>query len=368
MGSLYLRGSTYWLKYYDSNGRPIRESSKSKVKAVATRLLKHREGEIASGKAPGIHFEKTTFDELSKDILTDYKVNAKKSLDRAELSVRHLAEFFGGTKAMSITTPRIKTYIERRMEAGAANATINRELACLRRLLNLGAKCTPPKVAQVPFIPMLAEDNVRKGFFEYQDFVAIREVLPEYLRGYLTFGYRSGWRAGEIRNLTWAQVDRANGIVRLEPGSTKNKQGRTLYLDDELKAVIEDQWIMRKRGKSISPYVFVNPEGTDRIRDPRNAWRTAAKKIGKPWLLFHDLRRTAVRNLCRAGVNERIAMAITGHKTRAVFDRYNIVSESDLRMATERQAAYLEAQSGRLGTVSGTVALKDKREAAEVSK
>ena len=133
-----------------------------------------------------------------------------------------------------------------------------------------------------------------------------------------------GWRRSEIRDLTWNQVDRQNGLVRLDPGTTKNNQARTVYLDDELQEVIERQWEARKKTGPFTPYVFPNSEGTDKIRDPRYAWRTAAKKIGKPWLIFHDFRRSAVRNMVRAGVPERVAMSVSGHKTRSVFDRYNI--------------------------------------------
>ena len=386
MGMIYKRGKTYWIKYY-RNGKPYRESTRSKKEADAKRLLKKREGEISGGKLPGIYFDRVRFDELAEDFLRDYRVNQKKSLVRAQESVNHLKETFEGVRVTDITTPRINAYIEQRQEStwvcnqcektfptkkiedtenpicphceskdvlvkGAANATINRELAALKRMLNLGAQQTPPKVDRVPFIPMLKENNTRKGFFEHGEFLALRDALPDYLKGFATFGYHTGWRVSEIADLTWAQVDRDQGIVRLEVGETKNDEARTVYMDDELKAVITKQWEIRKRNEMLLPYVFLNEHGTDKVKRFDKAWKTACKNAGIGIRFFHDFRRTAVRNMVRSGIPERVAMTIAGHKTRSVFDRYNIVNDTDLRLAAEKQQTYLESC---VGTISGTV-------------
>lgn len=247
-------------------------------------------------------------------------------------------------KVTQINTPKINEYIQKRLGEGAMNATINRELAALKRMFNLGARQTPPRVDRIPHIPMLKENNVRKGFFEHGDFLALRDALPEYLKGFATFGYKTGWRKAEIETLTWSQVDREQGIVRLEPGDTKNDDGRTVYLDSELQEVFKAQWEKRKAAKKILPYVFPNEDGTDRIKDFRGAWQKACKESEVGKRLFHDLRRTAVRNMVRSGIPERVAMMISGHKTRSVFDRYNIVSDSDLKLAASRQEAYLKSQ------------------------
>lgn len=252
-----------------------------------------------------------------------------------------------------ITSPKIEDYIESRLEEGAANATINRELSALKRMLNIGARPTPPKVDRVPYIPMLKENNTRKGFFEHAEFVALSDNLPEYLKGFVTFGYKTGWRFSEITGLTWNQVDLDNGIVRLEVGDTKNDSARTVYLDDELQEVFQKQWERRKSGKKILPYVFPNKTGTGKIRQLKNGvWQTACKKVGIGNKLFHDFRRTAVRNMVRAGIPEVIAMKISGHKTRSVFDRYNIVNDTDLQLASQKQAVYLQTQKD---TISSTV-------------
>jgi len=343
MGTIYKRGSTFWVKYY-RNGKPFYESAGSAKETDAKRLLKRREGEISQGKLPGIYFDKVQFDELADDFLTDYRVNQRKSLVRAERSVGHLKGFFRGYRVTQITTPRIQAYIEDRLDEGAANATVNRELAALKRILNLAAQQTPPKVDRVPHIPMLKENNIRKGFFEHGDFVALRNALPSHLKGFITFGYKTGWRVSEIASLTWNQVDLDQGIVRLEAGQTKNNEGRTVYLDEELKEAFSEARKIRKKSAKLLPYVFLNTKGTDRVKRFDKAWATACDtaKIGNR--LFHDLRRTAVRNMVRAGVPERVAMMVSGHKTRSVFDRYNIVSDTDLKMAAQRQEEYLKAQ------------------------
>jgi integrase len=362
MGSIYRRkwkdkdgntktGEILWIKYYDRNGKPIRESTGSTKDSDAKRLLKRREGEISSGKLPGIYFDRVKFDELAEDFLSDYRINGK-DVVRAKLSIKHLKPEFEGMRVTAITTPKIKSYIERRLAGGAANATINRELAALKRMLNIGSNQTPPRVDKVPYIPMLKENNVRKGFFEHDQFLALRDAMPEHLKGFVTFGYKVGWRISEISNLTWSQVDLKQGIVRLEAGETKNHEARTVYLDDELQEIFGQQRKLRKKLGTALPYVFLNHDGTDRVKRFDKAWRTACKKAKIGVRLFHDFRRTAVRNMVRAGVPERVAMMISGHKTRAVFDRYNIVSDADLRLAAQRQAEYLESVTG---TVTGTV-------------
>jgi len=351
MGSIYRRGNNYWIQYY-RNGKPYRENTKSHKEADAKRLLKKREGEISDGKLPGIYFDRVKFDELAEDFLRDYRINQKKSLDKAGRSANHLKKHFEGYPIPQITTPNNQAYIEQRFEEGAANATINRELSALKRMLNLGAKQTPPKVDRVPYIPMLKENNVCKGFFEHAEFVAFRAELPDYLKGFVTFAYKTDWRVSEITALTWNQVDLDNGIVRLETGETKNDESRTVYLDDELQKIFHSQREARKRSQKLTPYVFLNMDGTGQISDFRGSWNKACKdaKIGKR--LFHDFRKTAVRNMIRSGVPERVATMISGHKTRSVFERYNIVNDADLKLAAQKQETYLQAQKD---TISNTV-------------
>ena len=291
----------------------------------------------------------------------------------------HLRPFFGHMKAAQVGTAVIRKYIEGRQQpqkraygekgeiereyGPASNATINRSLALLKRAFNLGKKATPPKVGAVPFIPMLAEDNVRKGFFEHEAFLAIRRELPEEIRPVVTFAYYTGCRRGEILALQWSQVDLAERVVRLEPGETKNDEARTIAMLPDLYEMFEIQREKHDTYYPGSPYVFSRADGSP-ILDFRTAWESACKAAGlvtavgdkqKPARLFHDLRRTGVPNLVRAGVPERVAMTISGHKTRSVFDRYNIVTESDLKDAARRLGDYLAAKGTPEGTLEGRI-------------
>jgi integrase len=209
------------------------------------------------------------------------------------------------------------------------------------------------KLVTRPHIPMLTEDNARRGFFEWEQFSAVRARLKPVLQAIATTAYYTGWRTrSEILTLQWANVDRQAGVLRLDVGSTKNGRGRTFRYGPivELKAAIDAQWTaheaLKKQG-TICPWVFQRRTGKP-VRSFRKAWRAACKAAGCPGRIPHDLRRTCVRNLTRAGVTDTIAMTLTGHKTRSIFQRYDIVSEADLDTA----AAKLQTL---VGTISGTI-------------
>jgi integrase len=332
MGCVYQRGRIFWIKY-SLHGRPCHESSHSTKEGDAKRLLKKRLGGIEEGRFHGVDAEKIALKTLLEDMITDYKMNSKRSLVKAERNKKHLLDFFKDARAREVTTDRVKAFIVHRQARHVSNAEINRELAALKRAFNLALHAE--KIFRKPYIPMLKEDNVRKGFFEHKEFLAVRKALPEHLKAAATFGYITGWRKEEILGLRWNQVDRKAGTVRIDPGVTKGGEGRTIFLDGELKEVIET----RSRERRLDcPYVF-HRKGKP-IRDFRKSWDKALEAAKLQGMLFHDLRRTAVRNMVRAGVSERVAMMISGHRTRSVFDRYNIVNGADLREAARRVDTY----------------------------
>ena len=340
----------FWIKYY-RNGKAYRESSKTTKEDEAKKLLKLREGEIAKGKLPGIYFEKITFEELAEDLKRDYLLNKRKSCIRVEESIAHLGRFFAGYKVPRITSDRVQAYIQLRLSEGAKNATINRELAALKRMLSLGAKQTPPKVDRVPYISTLHEGNVRTDFLEHEEYLALMEKLPEYLKPVVSFAYTYAWREGEILKLEWKNVDLKNRTIRLEPGTTKNDKGRTIFLNDEMLEMFKRLFAQRRID---TPRVFLR-DGKP-IKDFRKAWLTACEDANLEGKMFHGLRRTAIRNLVRSGVTETVCMAISGHRTRSVFDRYNITSDRDLKEATLKLSAYIQEQKNpAMGKVSGKV-------------
>ena len=167
-----------------------------------------------------------TFDELARDLITDYEVNRRKSLPMMAGKIRnHLTPFFTGRRVHAITTADVQAFIQQRLGEGASNAEINRELAALKRMFSLGLRAE--KIAKKPYIPKLEEDNARQGFFERWEFDAVLAKLPAFLRSPLTFAYLTGWRVrSEILPLTWDRVDLDTGTVRLYRGTTKNKDGR----------------------------------------------------------------------------------------------------------------------------------------------
>jgi integrase len=192
---------------------------------------------------------------------------------------------------------------------------------------------------------------VRQGFFEPWEFDAVLTKLPDYLRPPLSFAYYTGWRVqSEILSLRCEQIDLEAGTVRLYHGTTKNKDGRVIALPHVLRQILDQQWQEHISQYPDCPWVF-HKEG-ERMLTFYKTWKRACKDAGLSGKLSHDFRRTAVRNLVRAGVPERVAMMITGHKTRDIFDRYNIVSAGDLEEAARRIDERIASQTvTNLGTI-----------------
>ncbi|MGA2119202.1 MAG: tyrosine-type recombinase/integrase [Bryobacteraceae bacterium] len=288
----------WWIKY-SAGGQVFRESSKSQKYGDAERLLKTRIGEMVTGAFHGPRIERTTVEQLLDDVLLDYKTNGK-AVRFARAAIEHqLRPYCRGRRATAVSTEVVKKYVgfRRGSDQGtrpyrgrlnevkqipitpACNATINRELALLKHGFYLAWKSTLRKVVSVPHIPMLEEHNVRKGFFEHEQFFAMRVALPAYLRPVLTFAYYTGCRRGEILALQWSQVDLMERLVRLEPGTTKNHEARNLPLTTELYETLAMQQSIRDTKFPTCQWVFFNESG-GKIGRFQRSWRTACEAAG----------------------------------------------------------------------------------------
>ena len=346
-GLIYRRGTIWWCQYY-VRGKRYRETSESANRADAVRLLKKRIGEAAAGKPIGPDVEKTTLADLKQMLLDDYEANGRRArVIKAPLA--HLVEYFGADcRAVDITSDRLTAFTADRQKESAKNSTINRALAALKRAFTLAERAG--KVGSRPYFPMLREDNRRKGFFEHDDYLALLEQLPEELKSAIQTAYITGWRiTSEILTRQKHHVDLEAGWLRLDPGESKNGEGRMFPLTPELRAVLEAQ-LERTRTLEVEkgqilPWLF-HRDG-HRIHTFRRSWLTACKNAGLPGRIPHDFRRTAVRNLERAGVPRSAAMAMVGHKTEAIYRRYAIANETMLRDGAARLAVLHQTDTAR---------------------
>lgn len=330
-GGIYPRpNGKFQIAYYDQTGRKIRETFGSYEKAA--KMLQRRQTQKDAGV---LEVERRTkVDELA----ASYLLYAKNSKPKSAYWIKlvwdaHLKGFFSGRMASRVSTDLIAEYIAQRLDEGVQSSTVNRELQVLRAMFRQGMEATPPKIHSVPkFPPKLAEPNARAGFLRAADYEKLMEACNKpVLRALITVAYTYGLRKGELLRLRVKQLDFESKTIHLFAGETKSGEGRTVGMTqevyDKLKACATD--------KGPEDVVFTWPGGKP-VRDLRGSWETLTKAAGLPGLLLHDLRRTAARNLVRAGVERDTARRITGHKTDSIFSRYNIVSEEDLLDAARK--------------------------------
>lgn len=337
MGQIRKRGNIYWIRYY-SNGRRIEESSESSKWDDARDLLRTREGDISKGVPVTAASTKLTFDAAAADVVTDYTTNKKRSTAEVERRIKlHLTPFFKGRKLSSITSTDLRKFVAARLEAKASPAEINRELAIVRRAFRLAA-ADDRYHGRVPKFPMLQERNTRQGFFDDAMVDAVIGHLPVAVQPVVRFAYITGWRVqSEILPLEWRHVDQKAEEIRLEPGTTKNQAGRVFPFTDALRALVVALWAEHEalRQKGVICRSVFHRNGKP-IKGFRASWASACTAAGLPGRIPHDLRRSAVRNMERAGLSRSVAMQLTGHKTEAVYRRYAITSEADLREGVDR--------------------------------
>lgn len=362
-GRIFTRAGTssLWIAYYH-RGKEIRESVDKYLRDNgvvrpatdndAEKLLKLRLTHIGAESLGlrafvGPSQDRVLVSDLLDALEADLTLRQVRSLKGIQSHLKQVSNGLGDRRAIDVSAETVDRYIELRLseKERPAAATVNRETGLLAQAFKLGVE--RKRISVAPKIRKLSEKgNARQGFFEKADFQKLHSNLPDHLKGFVQFAYYSGWRKGEVCSIEWGDVDIAGKVIRLRPENSKTSESRILMLEGELWDVITQQWAVREyknRDKTFAMSLYVFHHNGKPIGDIRKSWEAACKAANLKGKLFHDLRRTAVRNMVRAGVPERVAMTISGHKTRAIFDRYNIVNEEDLRKAMKQTQTYLSA-------------------------
>ena len=328
----------WWTKIY-SHGRPIRESTGTDDRTAAERILRERLDRADKG-LPVVRLHTVLLTELLDDLPAHYDTTGRRNPRETKRRLVPLRNYFSGWKAAEVDAAAWDRYVvERRRRDQVSNATLNRALCFVLRAFRLGLE--RHKVAQVPIIHTLKESAPRQGFLERADFEAIVTHLDPVVALGCRIAYTLAWRRGEVLTLERRHVNLETGALTLE--KTKNGDARRAYLPADLVAELREHLakvdaLQVRRGR-VFRRVFVYTDGPWVGREVgafRVAWARACKAAGRPGTIFHDLRRSGIRNMVRNGVSETIAMRISGHRTASTFRRYNITSDEDLRAVAAR--------------------------------
>lgn len=360
---LKVKGCRFWYAQHVHNGKQVRVSTRTEKKMEALAFLRKLMADRDEGRAPMTNARKLFYADLRRGLLDNYVERGNKSLrttasgEDSIIGLKPLDTFFGydaahpGPTVGTINTETSRTFARQRLAEGAGNATINRSLACLRRMLHIAHE--DGRIQFVPKIRLLKEPPARNGFLELEKFEELVALLPTHLKPLIVFLYWCGVRVGEALQIEWPQVDLDARLIQLEEEQTKNAEARVVPLPAILVMMLKEitpkagrvfdgtnlrvEWQKGCAACGLGTRTLVEPEDEDSYQ-----WY---KYEG---LIVHDLRRSAVRNLVNSGVPERVAMKISGHKTRAVFDRYHIVNADDVTNAMRRVELNGVATSERL--------------------
>lgn len=360
-GTLKQFNEIWWIRYR-VDGRERWESLRTKSEREAEKKAAVIEDRIGRGEHTSADARRLTFKDLETALLTDYRKRQLRSLRRLEVALTHLRDAFGTVRALGITAERISSYEVERLDAGAARATVNYELAALRRMFRLAVKGR--RLISAPSIVIHDPHNARQGFFEPDDFAAVLKELPPYLKPVMRFAYLTSWRvASEVVPLLWSHVDLREGVLWLDGDASKNYEPRDFPFASlpELAQLIKAQraatTALERATGEIIPYVF-HRDGRP-IKSYRGAWEGACARAARggsseplaplvrPALvgkLVHDLRRSAIRHFDRAGIPRSIAMELSGQKTESIYERYNITNGADKRAGLAKLDAHTKAE------------------------
>jgi integrase len=390
-GSIYRHTDGRWMYSIMHNGKRLSKSLGTRDEEEALKnyqkVRNNFMGRIDRGELEPSTAANVMLDEILDDYITHVKQNNHKSASIIESvinRVRKAKEFGNGEKAnrkvASLETADFKSYRGRLVSAGASHSTVNNHLAYVRAALKLETKQTPSRVGKVPHIPIVRVNNTRQGFLEYDDHESVLDALPRSLKALFVIAFHSGCRLGEVLKMKWSDVDWKNRIVRLP--ETKNGRQRNLPFWGSVESHLKTQKAYRDEHHAECDHLFFwmdedtqlahggrrNTPGTP-IQDFRSSWSSAVEEAHRlnanvpADLLFHDLRRSGVRVMVQdAGIPEAQAMLISGHETRSMLERYNIVSLKNVQDAGAKLDAWQKARSKRSKSPKGKIVpIRSKR-------
>ena len=368
-------GKTYALKYY-AGGRCVRESTRSTDRRVAEKLLRLRLAEaiqVGDADLMSVAADRVTLGDMRDALISNYKHLNNRSIETAKYFAKRLIEYFGESKrARQIGKVQVEGYVAKRRRDGMSDSSINRETSCLRHMFNLMVKAKRLSHDHVPYIDKLKEPKTCGKYADPQQFALLVANLPEYLREPARFAYVVGWRVNAVRTLRWAHCDLESdasaiisGTVTLQEQYSKNGESYQIPLVGDMLAIIQRAWNARD-----PECEFVFHRNGRRIGDIRKSWYKAAEAAGlqkedappRERFRFHDLRDCAATNLNDAGIGDRDAMLITGHKTSSMFDRYVRRQSKNIAVALERVS-----ERNRAMTDTNVIPMKRKLRLAKAS-
>jgi integrase len=340
-GRIFKRGETWWMSFY-VDGREQRESAKTNAEKARKTLrakLKEVHAHELDPTRPFLtqRHRRRTIGDLLDALKSDFEIRGIASKQNLS-NIKRTRGDFGMVRATVLSTEAVDGYIEQRLADGDAKASVNRVLQLLKQAYKL-AELPSPKIRRLD-----ESDNVRRGFFSEAEIRRVMANLSGELADFTLFAWLTGMRKSEITSLRWEDVD--GGCIRLRAENAKNGTARLIPLEGELADLIARRRTSRqiKVDETVVISALIFHRNGEPIREFRKSWATACTKAGIR-RLFHDLRRSACRNMIAAGVAQVTAMQVSGHKTDSMFRRYAIVSETDLRTALRATQEYLAAAS-----------------------
>ncbi|HUJ27031.1 MAG TPA: site-specific integrase, partial [Myxococcales bacterium] len=250
---------------------------------------------------------------------------------------KHLVRLVGQRVAVELTVKDVDEYRTKRLgettvrKTAPSPASLDREVELLKRMLNYAVAGGSLRSNPIAAVKLLRKPNVRRSVLADEAFEKLCAAAEPCLQPILLVAYDTGMRLREVLDLRWSQVDSKAGVIKLAAEDTKTEEPRTVFLTSRVQKALASLPRYLK-----SDFVFTNPETGKAWNDIRKLFRRAVKAADLAGVWFHDLRRSFVTNARRRGVPESVVMKMSGHRTRAVFDRYNIVEDDDLREAVKR--------------------------------